>query len=332
MQITSTFQRLQIGATPMGMIFAFLAYFTFVLSDTSNKILIQDYSVFQIMLTISSVGATSVFVGCLCLNKLHLLKLTQFRHGIARGVTATLSAFCAIEGFARLDMAAAYALVFTAPLVIALMARFLLKEQVHIHRWIAVIMGFIGGLLVALPGWSLFSPISLFMDQSYESALTSDYLAGIGFILLSVLSLSSGNIYMRKFGHLEKPLALFFNSIMMVQLPILIVLFVSAFFMPSIADITNYHWPSSNHIGLFIWSCLFANLAPLLVISAFRLAPASALSPLQYTQIVWGVLIGALLFEKHPTSDVYVGTAIILLSGLLLVCRERQKIKEINIT
>lgn len=316
------FKNLQIAQAPLGLFFGALAYFIFVLSDVSNKKLSLElgYNVFQIMLLVAVAGCIGLWIGCVLLKKLSLLKANNYRHSCVCGITSTMSIFCGIMGFMKLPLTTAYAILFTGPLLMALMACFLLKEQIAFHRWFAVTAGFLGGMLVTLPGWSLLNPLSLF-DGS-EAGLTPDYLQGLGYMLVSVAALSTSNIYTRRFGYLEQPLSLFFYSILLVQLPLLLILFACAAFSPAVAEIAVFSMPAIEDLDWFFYAAVTGNLGAVFIIAAFRLPPASALSSLLYSQIVWGAILGGIFFEETHDASEYTGIAIIVLSACYLFWRE----------
>lgn len=214
---------------------------------------------------------------------------------LLRGVGVVSSALCFILSLAHLPIAEATAINFITPLLITALAMPVLGEVVRLQGWIAVLVGFLGMLVVVRPGAHGLQPAALL-------------------VLLSSLFWSVSMLVTRKLAGIDRPgVTLLWTAatgfvILMVMLP---------FFL---APMT---WPLA---GLSVALGLIASTGQWLAVLAFRHARATALAPLGYVQLIWSSVLGLLVFGNLPDRWVVVGAAIIALSGLSIVHLERVRV------
>jgi drug/metabolite transporter (DMT)-like permease len=216
---------------------------------------------------------------------------------VVRGLMlVATTAFC-MAAFQRMPLAETTALVFITPLVVTLLAVPLLKEQVPPARWIAVATGFAGALLVARPGGAL---------------------SGIGvlFALLAALAYGIYQILTRQIAGREHPVVMLFYTALIGML--LMTLGLPWFWSGPMPDLPQ---------ALLIASLgLYGGTGHFLLIRAFRMAPASLLSPFLYVQLVWATLLGWLVFGHVPDVLALAGMAVIGGSGLWIALAERRRL------
>jgi drug/metabolite transporter (DMT)-like permease len=192
-----------------------------------------------------------------------------------------------------LPLAEATVLQFTVPIFATILGAVVLKEQTGWHRWGAVIVGFLGVLVVALPGSSHF-PL---------------YGAAVG--LVAALFVAIVAILLRQIGRTESPgTTVFWFSVL--SLPPL-GLFYAFQFQPHDAAT----WAILIGIGLV------GGVGQLALTGSLRFAPVSSVVPMDYSSLVWGTLFGWLLFGVLPTPYTWIGAPVIIASGLYIVWRER---------
>lgn len=209
-----------------------------------------------------------------------------------RGLLLMISTVLNFIAIMYLQLAQTAAIFFTIPLWVCALSVPLLGEHVGIRRWAAVAVGFLGVLVIMRP-W----------DASFHWAM-----------LLSLSSSVCGalyNIITRKVGGRDRAeTSLFYVS------------FVGAFAatvpMPFV-----WQTPQGMEWPLLVFMGLAGGLGHLMLIQAHRLAPASALAPFVYTQIVWMILAGYTLFGDVPDLWTLAGAAIVVASGLFVFARER---------
>ncbi len=212
---------------------------------------------------------------------------------IVRGLLLMVSTVMNFVAIMYLQLAQTAAIFFTIPLWVCALSVPLLGEHVGWKRWIAVIVGFFGVLVIMRPG-----------SDSFHWAM-----------LLSVGSSVCGatyNIVTRKVGGRDRAeTSLFYVS------------FVGAV---AAAMIQPFVWQTPEE-GLHWLLLLFMGLAGAaghyMLIQAHRLAPASALAPFNYTQIVWMILVGYLVFGDVPDHWTLIGAAIVVACGLFVFAAER---------
>lgn len=210
---------------------------------------------------------------------------------------ALLAAMTAMNFWALqyLQLAETASIMFLTPILIALLAAPLLGEKLDRARWMAIVVGFAGVLVVVRPG-----------TQGFHPAL----LIALGNALLYALF----NLMTRRLAAYDSPVATQFLSALGATLA-LTPFALAAWQTPA----TALEWGVACLMGLF------GGLGHYGLALAYRYAPASVLAPFLYQQIVWMVLLGYLVFGDVPDAAVAVGAAIVIASGLYLLWRERKR-------
>lgn len=197
-----------------------------------------------------------------------------------------------------ISLAKALTLAFIHPLIVTALSPLFLKEKVGIKRWIAVLIGFIGALIVIRPG---------FLELNMPSLAAFSTGVCYGFYL----------IITRKLSDTDNPLlTLLFTGI------------VGAIIMTSIIPAV---WvpPTLNQWYMLASIGLVASVAHGFIIISFRMAEASKLAPLSYSEIITNIIIGYYIFSDMPDKWTFVGLFVIMISGVYVWRRE---MKIINIS
>jgi len=225
---------------------------------------------------------------------------------LLRGVfhgAASLMFFAAVK---YMPLADVFAIYFVEPFILTAMSAAFLGDKVGWRRWLAIIVGFGGALIVIQPsfvlfGWTALLPVAcaflysiyLFMNRAIgnaDSPLTMQTIAGFGGTLLMGAALFAGNAA------------------------------GIADFAPSLPD-------SLFSLVLLLVLGALSGYAHMLVVRAFRLAPLSLLAPFQYFEIISATVLGYAIFGDFPTSSKWLGIAIIVASGLFIIWREHKSRK-----
>ena len=209
--------------------------------------------------------------------------------------SATLFNFIALN---YLQLAETVAIFFVAPMVVTALAGPFLGEWVGWRRWLAILAGFGGVLLMARPGTELFQPALIFS-------------------ILSMLGYSVYVLTTRKLANTETPESL---------------LFVSAV-LPAVLLAVALPWgwtlPGTPGQWLLIVSLgVYGVVGHFLFVNAYKLASTGALAPFTYVQIPFMVGLGWLVFGDLPDGPTLLGIAVIVAAGLYIVLRERQVARE----
>ena len=188
-------------------------------------------------------------------------------------------------------MAKALALAFVSPLIVTLLSSFLLKEKVGFHRWTAVIVGFIGALIIIQPG---FIKINLATLAALGTGIA------YAFYIISTRKLSS------------------------IDNPLLTLIFTGLFGAIIISLIVPYYWinPNFNQWLLMIVLAMVGTFGHFCLILSLNYAEASKLSPLAYFEIVNNILIGYYFFGDFPNKWLWLGLFFIISSGIYISIRE----------
>ena len=210
---------------------------------------------------------------------------------ILRGLTLLSANICFFYSISIISMAKALTLAFVAPLVTTALSPILLGEKVGIKRWTAVIVGFIGSLVVIRPGFIEFNLATI-------AALGTGCLYGVYLIIT------------RKLHTTDNPLlTLLITGIVGAS--------ISTFFVPIVwVNPTNIEWLWLSIMGIF------ACLGHLLLIYSLRFADASRLAPFGYFEIITTIILGYYIFNDFPDMWTFLGLFIIISSGIYIFRRE----------
>jgi len=269
-----------------------VAVFLFTCMDTIGKTLMANYPVQQVV--------WARYLSQFVLISLPLpvlgMRLIRTRHlfiQTLRGLLLTLGTLCMFAAISVIPLASAYTVNFVAPLLITVLSIPMLKERVGWRRWSAVVVGFIGVLIVLRPGLGVMHP------WAFLPLITAAC-----FALYQIITRIMGA------GTDETPLAMLFHLALVGTLVLSVV--VPFYWHP----VAPGDWPWMAAMGVL------GGTGHLLLIRGLRLAPASLLSPFMYTQLLWGLLLGYAVFGDLPDVWTLIGSAVIVASGLFIFYRE----------
>ena len=216
---------------------------------------------------------------------------------IGRGVLAACSATLFIVGVSYVPLADAVAITFVAPFMVTVMGALILREPVGVRRWTAVLVGFIGTLVVIRPGMGVIHPAALLL-----------IVAATAFALRQVLSrILAGE---DKTQTTVAYTAIVSWTLLTIPLPFI------------------WQNPSSGlEIALLIAMAVVAAFAEILVIMALDAAQAVVVAPVQYSLLIWGTFYGFIVFGQLPDAWTWIGALIIVATGLYTLNRERLALK-----
>ncbi|HCZ14570.1 MAG TPA: DMT family transporter [Accumulibacter sp.] len=212
-----------------------------------------------------------------------------------RGLTLVAVTLLGQLALKSMPLAETTALIFVAPLLVALLAAPLLGEQVRLRTWLATVAGFAGVLLIARPGGSLAG-------------------AGVFYALGAALSYAAYQILTRKLAATEHPMRLLFYTALLGTLAM----------SPALPLHWHGAWPTPGQVLLIVSLGVYGGVGHFLLIRAFRETPASLLAPLVYSQLLWATLLGWLVFDQFPDAPAMAGMLVIGASGLSLAIGSRR--------
>src|SRR6185312_11108585 len=222
---------------------------------------------------------------------LAVLRTNRYREHLQRGLSQFGSMLCWFLAVGVLSLGSATAIGFAAPLFTTLLSIVILKEQVGIHRWSALLIGFVGVLIITHPG---------------AGTLTLGALFALGNAVL----ISTVAIAIRRMSMTEstETLTLYQMSIMTVCTACLLTL---GFRAPHWADALMVALAGiGNGIAQYWWT------------RSLSLAPPSAVVPFNYLSLIWAAMLGFAFWGDVPTPSLLVGSAIVVASGVYILWRE----------
>ena len=229
-----------------------------------------------------------------------LLRTNRPREMLGRSLVFFGSNFLFIAALPHVQLASASAIMFTTPLVVVALSVPLLGERVGPWRSAAVVAGFCGVLVIVRPGTSVFQPAAILIMS-----------ASVCFALYQ--------IWTRRLARYERPETLIIYTAVVGAVVMTLVAPWSARPPEDFADTLKF-----ASIGLL------GGAAQYLIIRALQRAPASVVSPLGYSELIGAVALGYLLFGDLPDRYTWLGSAIIIASGLLVVYRENVRRRSVS--
>jgi len=228
-----------------------------------------------------------------------------------RGLILAFAYLCFVLAIAAIPIANAVAIYFTMPFFVAGLAGPMLHERVRLHRWLAIIAGFAGVLIMVRPGFGVFEPASLL-------ALGSAFGYAVGQMLGRPLSQKVPPIVIATwqnfiYAGMALAIAFIFNTFDFGH-----------FTHPSLVFLSRPPvWPSAFDATLLFGHGLFAACAMILFINAYRLAETNFVAPFEYSSMIWAVFYGIVLFGDFPDAFTWIGAAIVVVAGILMIWRDR---------
>jgi len=291
------FSKYKINNELLGIFYMLLCQFSFATNDAFVKVIYQNYD--EIFVLNQIIFIRGIFTLLFILLFLHFKKELNFKLIFnsnelrVRGLLEFLAALFFFIGIALLPFANVYILLSMAPILLTAFAAVFLNEKVRWIRWGAVLLGFLGVVIVINPGklessyyfiFPIIAAIMLSIRDMYTKNFKKDYTSlQIAFMTCFVVTALFGLISIYKF----------YDFILMD----IFILFIAAFFLA---------------IG-YIFS-----------VATIKIALVSATSTFRYSVILWGILYGYFLFDEVPPINSYIGALIIVISGLIIISRQKQ--------
>jgi drug/metabolite transporter (DMT)-like permease len=279
---------------PLGILHMLVATVLFAGSSALTKWLVQAYPIGEVLFVravTSLVGASLVI---LPYAGLAVFRTKRLRDHLVRGVSQSCSQVFLVIAFSLMPLASAVAINFSAPLFATIAAIFFLKETVGPVRWGALIVGFLGVLLVSAPGADAFGTGSLF-------ALANAVLFGTVTVGVRGMTATEST-----------------ETLTLYQFVLLTVVFTAS--LP-------LGWVAPNAAG---WGAMVANglgnaVGQYLWTRALHLAPTSAVVPFNYFSLVWAIVLGFVVWGDIPPVTLIAGSAIVAGSGMFLLWHESRR-------
>jgi drug/metabolite transporter (DMT)-like permease len=296
-----------------GALVLMLGLFVFSIQDNIIKYFSDDYSVLQI------VFVRSIIAGCLLLLIFRLSRETipllsrRPLLMISRGLLGFGSYTCYYLAVASMPLAEVVSITFTMPLFVTAMSALILREQVGLRRWCAVVVGFIGILIILSPS-GVFDPLA------------------VVFAFGAAITYATHTIITRFLGSHDHPLTIAFNAIFVfgcasgiLSLLILTDLITISSEHPSLAFLgRDWVMPGGVDLALMLVIGVIAAVGFFCLSKAYCVSEASAIAPFEFTYILWAVVFGYLFWNEVPGQTTILGMAVLITSSLYIWYRERR--------
>ncbi len=222
------------------------------------------------------------------------LRVVNVRGQLLRGLMFIVGSIFIVQSLGRLPLATVITMLFASPIFMVALSAPVLGERIGVHRWIAVLGGFMGVLIILRPGsdsfqWALLLPLAGAIVNAGRDVITRQLArteTSIAILFWSNIILMAGGFMTAPFGWLP----------------------VSG---------TAAFW--------FVAAGIFNGAAHFFIIEALRLGEASVVAPVRYTALFWAALLGFVVWGELPGPWLWVGGAVIVASSLSMIRDERRR-------
>ena len=275
---------LAIGATLFG---SFMGAGVKLLSDDLHPIIICFYRCLMGLIIITPFVAR---------NNFKALQTDNMRLQIFRALINIISMICWFSAIGMMHFEKATALGFTTPLFTTVLAVLILGEVIRFHRTAALLLGFIGILIIIRPGYMPFEFGTILM-------------------LIASFSFSFVLIFVKKLSATDSSLTIIFYHLL--------------YMTPAFFILSFFYWENINFNQLIIFILMGAAglLSHWCLAQAFKMSDTTFVMPLQFTKLIWASLIGLFIFSEQPDIWTWVGGVIIFISVVYITYREAFKKK-----
>ena len=222
---------------------------------------------------------------------------------LGRGLLSVCGMFTNFSALTRLPLADATAISFASPLITVALAAIVLKERVRIFRWSAVLIGFVGVIVMLIPHLDI---------GAYARIGGAVGAVGSVYAVMSAVCNAGTVIQTRRLTQSETTSSIVFYFSLVCAI-------AGALTLPF-----AWHSPTGPELTALIALGLLGGLAHILLTESYRYAAASVVAPFDYSAMLWALLLGYWLFGELPDKLVYLGASIVAGAGLFVIWRERQ--------
>lgn len=275
---------------PVGIAWILLTVICFVSLDTLTKYLTESYPIAQVVWArffFHVVILAAVFNRRLIM----ILKSYSPIHQLGRSALMLTLSVLTVFALKYIPLANLCAIMLTGPIFVTALSVPLLGEKVGIHRWVSVLAGFTGALIIIRPGSDLMDPIALVV-------LVCAFFYAIYQISTRILTRRDSVITTLTYSGVVGAVG-------------------TSFWVP-------FHWQTPDFQGWLLFASLggIGAMAHFFMTRAYSMAPPVVISPFGYTSMVWATLFGYVLFGDLPDQMTVLGSIIIISSGLYILYRE----------
>ena len=274
-----------------GIAYVVASIFVFALTNALIKWLVVRYSVVEVIVFRSTFALLPCVYLIATRGGILALRTKRLHQHVTRSVMQFVSMICIFTAFGLMPLADAVAITFASPLFLTMLSVPLLGEHVGVYRWSAVIVGFVGVLIMVQPGPGLLQ-------------------SGALFPLANALINACVTIAIRRMTLTESSTTLVFYQTLVTGV-IGLILLPFVWVTPGLVD-----------LALFSATGLLSGIAQFWWMQGCRFVPAAVAAPFSYTSMVWSLMLGYLIWSDVPSPAVLAGASIVIASGLYILYRE----------
>ena len=227
---------------------------------------------------------------------MHFYLNQNYKFQLIRGIIHSFGFLFVLMGVLKLPLSVVYPVLFSSPLMLLVMSHFFLSENINIIRISAIIIGFTGVLISAEPFGS-----------------TEVSLSGIFYVFIGAFCIALTNLITRKYSALSSSFSASFFSMVV---SVIAFLFAMKFSFVSM---------TLDDLLLSMFGGIIAGLGISSIVYGSRMLPASIYGMTSYFQLIYGVVLGWLVFQQLPTTFNYIGIIFVFSAGIILFTFDKNK-------
>jgi drug/metabolite transporter (DMT)-like permease len=217
---------------------------------------------------------------------------------VRRGLTGVIAMVCMFAALARLPLVDATAIGFATPLINVALAAIFLGEKVHVFRWTAVAVGFVGVMVMLSP-------------HLFGAGREATSAAGALYAITGAFLTAAAMTQVRHMSATETTASLVFSFSLIATL----------------ASLASIPWgwikPSPMDSLILFLTGIVGGIAQIMITESYRHAGAGTVAPFSYTAMLWSIALGFFIFGEVPEAIVLIGAALVIAAGLFVIFRER---------
>ena len=263
-------------------------------NDAVSKYLTESHPVGQVICLRQAATLLVIVPYVMAVTDWGALRVGSWPGQVTRGLLFVANAALIVLALSLLPLATVITIMFASPIITAAVSLPMLAERVGPQRWLAILAGFAGVLIVIRPG-----------AAGFEWALLIAVAAAVANSLRDVMT--------RLLSRTETSIAILFWSTLIV--------------MAAGAITAPFGWQpvTPTAAAWFVLAGVFNASAHFLLIEALRLGEAAVITPVRYTSLIWATAIGYMVWSELPDAWVFAGSAVIIASGIYMVRVEARK-------
>ena len=280
----------------LGILLMIIGQLCFSINDTIVKFEVKKieniFSIFNIIFIRGIFATIIIFIYLYFFEKKNIFKIIWNKNYYFRGIYEVATALFFFTGLMFMPISQVYTLLMTNPFFVTIFAYFFLKERVGLRRWTAVIIGFVGVLIIIKP-----------QNMSFNYLFLFPILAAI---FLTIRDINTKNIVTKE------------NSFEIIFITSLLICIFSG-----LSSLYFGFEVKLNQIPNIFISAIFLTIAYLFSVLTIFYAPLSLTASSRYSVIIFGIIFGYLILNEIPTFNMIVGAVIITSSGIFVIKRQK---------